>query len=145
MKVVQPMSWQEAYSNGLPLMDQTHQGFIEHFNAVLAASKNEQMAAFIELIEHTELHFDQENQWMSAIPDFPACHRAEHDRVLEVLLEIKKRTEKGDQHLFQTLIKELPLWFENHVNGMDAALAFHMSNIGFDPTQTSKNPSASKY
>lgn len=127
------MQWDTHFSNHLGLMDQTHREFIEHYNAILRASPDAKMALVDVFIAHTQAHFDQENKWMAALPDFPPCHRAEHDRVLEVLFEVKKRTEEGDRFLFETLLKELPAWFESHVNGMDAALAFYMKEMGFDP------------
>lgn len=48
------------------------------------------------------------------------------------MLDIRGRAERGDLFLARRLIEELPAWFENHVNGMDAALAFHLASIGFD-------------
>ena len=44
--------------------------------------------------------------------------------------------------LGRRLIEELPAWFENHVNGMDAALAFHLDSIGFDFEQGTLKPLA---
>lgn len=78
---------------------------------------------------------------MAAV-DFPGCHRGEHDRVLAVMHDIRKRVEKGDLFLGRRLIEELPAWFENHVNGMDAALAFHLDSIGFDFEQGTLKPLA---
>ena len=70
---------------------------------------------------------------MAAI-NFPGCHKAEHDRVLAVIVDVRARVEKGDVALGRRLIEELPQWFETHASGMDAALAFHMQTIEFDTT-----------
>ena len=74
--------------------------------------------------------------------DFPGCHRAEHDRVLAVMADIRKRVERGDHFLGRRLMEELPAWFVNHVNGMDAALAFHLATIGFDVDACTLRPLA---
>lgn len=64
--------------------------------------------------------------------DFPGCHRAEHERVLVVLHDIRKRVASGDLFFAKRLVQELPAWFDNHTNGMDAALAFHLNSVGYD-------------
>jgi hypothetical protein len=56
--------------------------------------------------------------------------------------DIRKRVEHGDLFLGRRLMEELPAWFVNHVNGMDAALAFHLATIGFDVDSCSLRPLA---
>lgn len=125
------MHWHAKLELGLAKMDDTHREFIEFYNALQAAPAD----AFIErldaLIEHTVAHFDQENRWMEKV-NFPGCHRAEHDRVLAVMRDVRDRAAKGDLFLGRRLVEELPAWLDSHVNGMDAALAFHLQTIGFD-------------
>lgn len=128
------LNWNASLENNLPAMDATHREFVECYNAAASAPPDDFLPAFDRLIAHTVAHFDLENGWMAAV-DFPGCHRAEHDRVLAVMNDIRKRVEKGDMFLGRRLIEELPAWFENHVNGMDAALAFHLASIGFDVEQ----------
>ncbi|WP_345794485.1 hemerythrin domain-containing protein [Thauera sp. JM12B12] len=135
------LTWNASLANDLAPMDATHREFIECYNAAAAAAPEAFLPAFDRLIEHTQAHFDLENGWMAAV-DFPGCHRAEHDRVLAVMLDIRKRVERGDRFLARRLIEELPAWFENHVNGMDAALAFHLASIGFDVESASLRPLA---
>lgn len=135
------LSWNDALANNLAPMDETHREFVECYNAVASAVPEDFLAAFDRLIAHTVSHFDLENGWMAAV-DFPGCHRAEHDRVLAVMHDIRKRVERGDMFLGRRLIEELPAWFENHVNGMDAALAFHLASIGFDVDQGALKPLA---
>jgi hypothetical protein len=49
--------------------------------------------------------------------------------------------ERGDVALGRQLIQELPLWFDNHVATMDAALASYIQSIDYD-TETGeiRNP-----
>jgi hemerythrin len=128
------LNWNASLENNLAPMDETHREFVECYNAAASAAPDQFLPAFDRLIAHTVAHFDLENGWMAAV-DFPGCHRAEHDRVLAVMHDIRKRVEKGEMFLGRRLIEELPAWFENHVNGMDAALAFHLASIGFDVEQ----------
>src|SRR5690606_25461803 len=135
------LTWNDSLANNLPPMDETHREFVDCYNAVASAAPEDFLPAFDRLIAHTVAHFDLENGWMAAV-DFPGCHRGEHDRVLAVMHDIRKRVEKGDMFLGRRLIEELPAWFENHVNGMDAALAFHLDSIGFDFEQGALKPLA---
>jgi hemerythrin-like metal-binding protein len=78
---------------------------------------------------HTHLlrHCADEERWMreSAFPDYEG-HRREHDTLLEVVSEVRRRCDAGDVEIVARLADELPAWFEVHGNTMDAALAFHL-------------------
>jgi hemerythrin-like metal-binding protein len=122
-------------------MDETHREFVEFCNALIAAGSESEgfLEQFDAFIEHTAAHFNQENRWMEAT-NFPvACHHEEHDRVLAVANEVRQHIEKGDLFLGRRLLEELPPWFDNHVETMDTALAFHLKKTGFD-TETETFP-----
>lgn len=125
------MKWTEKLVLGLAPMDQTHVEFVDAYNRLLSVSGDELLAEMDAFIAHTVAHFDQENRWMEQI-GFPACHKAEHDRVLAVCQDVRKRMERGDAALGRQLIRELPVWFDNHVATMDAALSSYIESIGFD-------------
>ncbi len=125
------MAWTAQLETGLAPMDATHQEFVVLYNALAAAAPEALLDALDAFIAHTEAHFDQENRWMEAV-NFPGCHRAEHDRVLAVVRDVRRRLAAGDTVLARRLIEELPPWFESHAGGMDTALAFHLNSIGFD-------------
>lgn len=128
------MEWTDKLALGLGPMDDTHQEFVDAYNRLLAASGEAQLIEMDAFIAHTVEHFDQENRWMELI-GFPGCHKAEHDRVLAVCRDVRKRMERGDAALGRQLLQELPIWFDNHVATMDSALAAYIDSIGFD-TQT---------
>ena len=125
------MEWGKRYELGIALMDETHREFVEFCNVLVAAEPENFLKQFDAFIAHTAAHFEQENRWMEAV-NFPACHREEHDRVLEVIRDVRQRLEKGDAFLGKRLLEELPPWFDNHVDTMDAALAFYLKEIGFN-------------
>ena len=126
------MQWSDSLELGLAPMDQTHREFIECYNAMASAPSEQLLERMDAFIAHTIEHFEQENQWM-AIVGFPGCHKAEHDRVLAVMHEVRKRVVDGDLFLGKRLIEELPAWFENHAGSMDAALVQYLQAVGFDP------------
>lgn len=127
------MEWTEELQLGLAPMDAVHQEFIELYNELAAADESGFIDAMDRFIEHTEAHFAMENGWMAAT-NFPGCHKAEHDRVLLVMHDIRNRAAAGDRTLGRRLVEELPAWFENHATGMDAALAYYLEQIKFDTT-----------
>ena len=128
---MQQIEWTDTLVLGLAPMDETHQEFVACYNALAAAGEADFLARFDAFIAHTVAHFEQENAWMAAV-NFPGCHKAEHDRVLSVVRDVRKRAAEGDMALARRLVEELPPWFESHASGMDAALAFHLETIGFD-------------
>ena len=134
------MEMTEKLTLGLGPMDQTHVEFVDAYNRLLGVTGAELLAAMDDFIAHSVEHFDQENRWMAQI-GFPGCHKAEHDRVLAVCRDVRKRMERGDVALGRQLIQELPLWFDNHVATMDAALASYIQSIDYD-TETGeiRNP-----
>ncbi len=136
------MQWNEQFELGVTRMDNTHREFIEFYNALVGAAPEEFLDRFDAFIDHTVAHFDQENRWMEHV-NFPACHRAEHDRVLAVMRDVRKRVEQGDAFLGKRLLEELPPWFENHASTMDAALAFHLQSIGYDVEREELAPASS--
>lgn len=125
------LEWRTELENDLARMDAAHREFVDLFNALATASGENLLSAYDAFVAHVEAHFAEENRWMEAV-DFPGCHRAEHDRVLTLLHDIRARMGKGDLFFAKRLLEELPTWFEQHTNGMDAALAFHLNSIGFD-------------
>ena len=134
------MEMTEKLTLGLGPMDQTHVEFVDAYNRLLNVTGAELLATMDDFIAHNVEHFDQENRWMAQI-GFPNYHKTEHDRVLAVCRDVRKRMERGDVALGRQLIQELPLWFDNHVATMDAALASYIQSIDYD-TETGeiRNP-----
>ena len=125
------MEWNARFELGLEPMDATHREFFEVLNGLAESDSENRLDRLDAFIAHTVAHFEQENRWMEAI-DFPACHRAEHDRVLHVLQEVRARLVAGEPFFVQRVVEELPAWFANHADTMDAALAHTLQTVGFD-------------
>jgi hemerythrin len=133
--VGQPLlAWSEQLAIGQDIMDDTHREFVEQLNRVGEAADAAVLAALDDFIAHTEAHFSQEEKWMEAI-NFPplGCHKGEHQKVLETVLEVRRRVAEGDVRLGRTLAEALAEWFPQHATSMDAMLALYMTETGYQP------------
>lgn len=130
------LEWSQALALDLPLMDDTHREFVDLLAAVQAADDAALVAAWQALVEHTEQHFGQEDAWMASTR-FAAgnCHAMQHKVVLQVMREGAARAAgQGELHVVRAMAAELALWFPQHAQSMDAALALHLRRVWFDAT-----------
>ena len=129
-----PLQWSAALSLDMPLMDDTHQEFVELLASVVQSTDTSLVAAWSALITHTQAHFDKEDQWMQATGFAPGnCHASQHLVILQVMREGEKRGQEGDLPVVRQMAYELGLWFPQHAQSMDASLALHLRSAGFDP------------
>lgn len=130
------LDWTDALALELPLMDDTHKEFVDLLAAVETASDPELPTRWQALVEHTEAHFGQEDRWMDSTR-FAAgnCHATQHRVVLQVLREAGAAVQQDPAQLpiLRRLTQELALWFPQHAQSMDAALALHLRRVGYDP------------
>ena len=47
---------------------------------------------------------------------------------------LKRGREKGDLKMVRQMAHELGIWFPQHAQTMDAALALHLRGVGYDAT-----------
>lgn len=129
-----PLQWSDALSLDMPLMDSTHQEFVDLLAQVVQAEDEVLLSRWATLIDHTQEHFDREDQWM-ANTGFSAdnCHATQHNIILQVMREGGKRGLDGDLKLVRQMAYELGLWFPQHAQSMDASLALHLRSAGYDP------------
>ncbi len=118
------------YQLDVEQMDTTHQEFISLVNRLNLADKALFQNLFAELVEHTKLHFDSENQLMQET-GFSATseHKAEHLRILGELSRFAQMVQKGSITIAKSYVREmLPNWFNLHAATMDSALAAHIKS-----------------
>ena len=127
------LEWSEALVLDLPQLDETHEEFVELLAAVERAGDAQLLGQWQDLIAHTEQHFGMEDRWMAATR-FAAgnCHSMQHKVVLQVMREGAARAAQGDLQVLRMMAGELALWFPQHAQTMDAALALHLRRVGFD-------------
>jgi hemerythrin-like metal-binding protein len=129
-----PLQWSDALALDMPVMDETHQEFVALLAEVVQATDAELLPRWSALIAHTQDHFDREDQWMLAT-GFAAgnCHATQHMVILQVMREGEARGHSGDLAVVRQMARELGLWFPQHAQSMDAALALHLRSAGYDP------------
>jgi hemerythrin-like metal-binding protein len=126
--------WSDALSVSMPVMDQTHQEFVDLLAAVELSDDAQLLAHWDRLIAHTEDHFGQEDAWMQATGFAPVnCHGTQHKVVLDVMREGAVLGRQGRLGDIRQMAHELGLWFPMHAQNMDASLALHLKSLGYDP------------
>lgn len=128
------LTWSDALSLNLPVMDETHREFVELLAIVADAPDHALVDAWQALVEHTDRHFAQEDHWMRQARFASGnCHATQHRVVLSVLREGLALGVAGRMDAIRQMAHELAIWFPQHAQSMDAALALHLRSIGFDP------------
>ena len=143
MSVTSPLTWNEQLALDNRRMDQTHQEFVDLVERIYQSEGEAELAALDELIAHTEAHFEMEERWMD-LTGFARdnCHSKQHNMVLTLMREVARRAREGEQSFVKRLAEELTTWLPDHVDMMDAALAFHCQQVTFDcDTETFTDPS----
>lgn len=116
---------------GVAEMDRTHDEFLSLVAGLQLASKNQFVALFSALVDHTKRHFEDELKLMENTK-FPAIkeHREEHVRVLSDLKKMNESIAKGSTLFAKAYVsQQLPSWFNLHLSTMDAALAKHVKEV----------------
>jgi hemerythrin-like metal-binding protein len=129
------LAWSEDLVLGLDAIDQTHVEFVELLGRAELADDAQLLERLQELTAHTVDHFGREDQWMQATQFAPQnCHAMQHQVVLQTLDELMRRgREDGELQLVREILPELGKWFTQHAQTMDAGLAAHLAQVGFDP------------
>ena len=123
-------------------MDDTHEEFVEMLNQLLDTPQDQQLPLYRAFVAHTVEHFAQEEVWMCGsgfAPDnFRASGRATS---LETLSAVVVGNDTGATEIISRLAEALVEWFPQHAASMDAGLALHMNEVGFDSkTETLADP-----
>jgi hemerythrin-like metal-binding protein len=131
------LTWTDELALAHPQMDATHEEFVSLLSAAelaLAQSREAALAAYQQLVEHTVGHFAQEDRWMAATGFAPEnCHTFQHAQVLGLMHEVTRvARDDGDFGPLERVLPELAGWFRAHAQSMDAALAAHLQQIGYD-------------
>lgn len=131
--LVDALQWSEDYVLNNPVMDETHQEFVQLLNGVLQAPEAAVLQQWEALVDHTQEHFDREDRWMLATGfTRDNCHASQHAVILKIMREGTQRGRQGDLHVPRQMARELTVWFPQHAQAMDASLAIHLESVGYD-------------
>ncbi len=129
------MEWSDALVLDEGVIDDTHKEFVDLLNRMYDAPDDQLLAILDEFIAHTEAHFAQEQRWMEELAFPPlACHTGEHEGVMEITREVRRRTADGDTKYGKVLAQGVAEWFVNHAASMDLVLAQFIKERGYVPT-----------
>jgi hemerythrin len=137
------LAWAPNLHTGDGRMDDTHEEFVTMLNTLLATPLRDQLPLYREFLAHTVAHFEQEERWMLAT-GFSAdnCHASHHATILDTMRAVEEHYVGGDNEIIQRLAEALVEWFPQHAISMDAGLALHLKDVGFDSrTETLADPS----
>ena len=128
------LEWSDALALDLPAMDDTHREFVDLLAQVENAADHALLDHWRVLLDHTAEHFSREDRWMKETRFSSSnCHSVQHKVVLQVMREGLTGGETGNLKMLRDMARELALWFPQHAQTMDAALALHLRGIGYDP------------
>lgn len=135
--------WSDQLQVGDARMDETHAEFVDQLNALLATPAAQQLPLYREFLAHTVEHFAQEERWMLATGFAPDnCHASHHATILETMRAVIPHFENDDPEIISRLAEALAEWFPQHAASMDAGLAQHLQQVGFDTiTESLADPS----
>ncbi|MBU4519648.1 MAG: hemerythrin domain-containing protein [Gammaproteobacteria bacterium] len=136
------LEWAPGLQTGDARMDETHEEFVTLLNQLLATPQDQQLPLYREFVEHTAAHFAQEERWMLAT-GFTAdnCHASHHATIMETLHAVIPHYQNDDPEIITRLAEALVEWFPQHAASMDAGLALHLKDVGFDSrTETLADP-----
>ncbi|MBA4256096.1 MAG: hypothetical protein C0445_09500 [Polaromonas sp.] len=137
------LTWGPHMVLGDARMDDTHEEFLAMLNALLVTPPRDQLPLYRDMLVHTEAHFAQEERWMLATGFTPDnCHASHHATILDTMRAVEKHYLDGDNDIIQRLAEALIEWLPQHAATMDAGLALHLKDVGFDSTtETLTDPS----
>jgi hemerythrin-like metal-binding protein len=127
------LPWSDGLRLGLPVMDDTHEEFVELLACAESADDAALPALWNTLIAHTAEHFGREDEWMLATGfALGNCHMSQHQSVMQVLRLGAAEAAQGRLEPIRKMIGELAVWFPHHAQTMDSALALHLRGVGYD-------------
>lgn len=125
MKLIE---WRDDFSIGLPEVDHEHRQLIESINALYgdldSGADAEQVAGVLGDI-HADIaaHFALEEKNMASLGyDGLAAHKADHERLIDDLLDIIDDVHAAGFCDADTLSQRLSAWFGEHFRTQDARL-----------------------
>ncbi|MDR2159679.1 MAG: bacteriohemerythrin [Treponema sp.] len=131
------VSWQDAYSVGVPLVDDQHKGLIDLTNRLYAAcrkGKEFSQAVFLQTVrgavDYVGYHFSTEERMMKRVnyPDY-LVHKQQHEEfVRTVAREVDKFT-SGKEFSPQDFVIFLKEWVLNHIACTDTRMGQYFLNL----------------
>jgi len=134
------VQWSEQWLLDFEPMDEIHRAFVDLLARAQQAPDDALIAAWTDVIAHTERHFGQEDDWMRKTHFSGAQqHILQHRVVLNLLREGLMMAQGGKPATLREMAHELGAWFAKHTQTQDAALALHMRRQPVKPLRRARN------
>ncbi|MCB1890332.1 MAG: hemerythrin family protein [Rhodocyclaceae bacterium] len=122
------IEWTPSLATGQMEIDAQHTVLVAILNRLHDAIQGGEAEASTklilhELVEYTHYHFESEEALMERVPpEVAKAHKANHQRLLDQVLEFQGQCERGEIHP-QELLQFLKDWLMLHITGTDKQLA----------------------
>ena len=126
--------WRDAYSVGMPQIDNQHKGLIRLINSLQSAmmedtGKNVLSGILDDLVRYTESHFAFEETMMrQRMYSQVAAHCEEHKRLTSQVRELRDRYRGGKLAMSMEVMQFLKEWLANHIMSRDQAYAKELNS-----------------
>lgn len=121
------MTWtKEAYGTNVTVADDQHKEIFRMLNdlheTAAGADRNATGKQLDELINYVAMHFQTEENLMQqkGYPDF-AAHKAEHDKLVGVCVDLQKKFHAGQAEVNQETTCFVRDWLDAHIPKIDKA------------------------
>jgi hemerythrin-like metal-binding protein len=121
--------WRDAYSVGMPQIDDQHKGLIRLINNLQSAmmegnGKNVLSGIMDDLVRYTESHFASEEA-MLRLRGYSqlAAHSAEHKKLTAQVCELRDKFRAGKVTISMEVMVFLKNWLADHILSRDMAYA----------------------
>ena len=128
------IDWSDKLSVGHPTIDSQHQKLVEMLNTLndaMADRKGNDVLGgiFTGLVEYTVTHFQYEEGQMD-LHKYPDAvnHKAEHKKLTEKALDLKKQFDEDAMLISVQVMSFLRDWLQNHIQNVDKKLGDYLSS-----------------
>lgn len=125
------ITWTDEFSVGVDLFDREHQELVGFLNklhiGIMAGDPSHSLKLVLDgLVNYTNSHFRHEEDYM-VMYDYPHYkeHKAEHDKLVEKVLEYQKQLTEGKSAFTLDLMNFLKDWVLNHIQHSDMLYKEH--------------------
>ncbi len=135
-KLSSALEWDSSFETGIASIDGQHRKLFEMINDLHDAMQQKRSKEAIgqilgRLIDYTGSHFGHEEQAFRST-GYPeeAGHKQEHARLVEQVLALQAKFNRGEAVLTQSVIEFLQDWLIKHIKGTDMRYAPHLKKHG---------------
>jgi hemerythrin len=130
------VSWEDAYSTGIELIDNQHKELISHTNMLYQAclsGENIAKPLFKEtlsgMVEYVRFHFTAELELLNRVkyPDYQD-HKSQHDLLIKKIIAASNDYQAGTKFIATGFVRTLKNWIFGHIAVSDKNYAAYVAD-----------------